>query len=268
VIVETHDDWRSATRHSGARGRVLLAPLADRLARYALRRADALRAESPFTARLTEREAGVPALESFPGYFDLSAFVADRPVPLPETPSALFVGMLERSKGISTLVDAWPRVVERLPAARLVVVGRGPQTDLVERLRDDFADGVEHFEQISPTEVARRMDESTCLVLPSFSEGLGRVIVESFARGRGVVASRVGGITDLVQEGENGLLVESGDADALADALARVLGDPALAKQLGASAHEASRRLQLSADDYASRVRSLVDRTLAGSRTA
>ena len=95
------------------------------------------------------------------------------------------------------------------------------------------------------------MDESTCLVLPSFSEGLGRVIVESFARGRGVVASRVGGITDLVQEGENGLLVESGDADALADALVRVLGDPALAERLGVSAHEASRRLQLSADDYA-----------------
>ena len=93
------------------------------------------------------------------------------------------------------------------------------------------------------------------------------MIVESFARGRGVVASRVGGIRDLVQEGENGLLVESGDADALADALA-YLSDRDLAARLGASAHEASRRLQLSADDYASRVRSLVDRTLAGSRTA
>jgi glycosyltransferase involved in cell wall biosynthesis len=268
VIVEAHDDWRSATRHSAAPSRVLLAPLADRVARYTLRRADALRAESPFAARLTEREAGVPALESFPGYFDLSAFVAERPAPFPETPSAVFVGMLERSKGIATLVEAWPRVVERLPGARLIVVGRGPQVDLVEALRDDFPDGVDHVEQLSPAEVARRMDESACLVLPSFSEGLGRVIVESFARGRGVVASRVGGITDLVQEDVNGLLVESGDADALANALVRVLGDRALAERLGASAHEASRRLQLSADDYASRVRSLVDRTLAGSRPA
>lgn len=266
VIVEAHDDWRSATRLSGARSRVLLAPLADRVARYALRRADGLRAQSPFTARLAEREAGVPPVASFPTYFDLSAFVAEPQRPLPEQPTALFVGTLERSKGVSTLVAAWPRVVEALPAARLVVVGRGAQLDLVERLRDDFPQAVEHLEQIAPAEVARRLDAATCLVLPSLSEGLGRVIVESFARGRTVVASRVGGITDIVEEGESGLLVESGDPEALAEALIRVLGDPRLARRLGAGAHAASLRLQLSADDYATRVRSLVDRTLSGSR--
>ena len=77
VIVEAHDDWRSATRLSGARGRVLLAPLADRIARYTLRRADALRARVAVhrAARPSGRRA-CRALESFPGYFDLSAFVA------------------------------------------------------------------------------------------------------------------------------------------------------------------------------------------------
>ncbi|MDX6398309.1 MAG: hypothetical protein QOJ43_1717, partial [Gaiellaceae bacterium] len=262
VIVETHEDWRAATRLSGSRGRVMLAPLADRIARYTLRRADALRALSPYTAGLAEREAGVPPLESFPAYSDLSAFVERPPQPLPETPIALYVGMLERTKGIATLAAAWPLVAAQLPGARLVIVGRGAQADLVDRLRDDFPDRVEHVERLLPSEVAARMDDATCLVLPSRSEGLPRVILESFARGRSVVASRVGGIGDVVEDGESGFLVEAGDAEALAAALTRVLSDRELAARVGAGAHDASLRLHLSADDFAARVRSLVDKTL------
>lgn len=264
VIVETHEDWRAATRLSGSRGRLLLAPVADRIARYALRRADALRALSPYTAALAEREAGVPPLESFPAYSDLSAFVARPPQPLPETPTALYVGMLERTKGIATLAAAWPLVAAALPDARLAIVGRGPQADLVDRLRDDFPDSVDHHERLLPSEVAAAMDTATCLVLPSRSEGLPRVILESFARGRSVVASRVGGVADVVEDGESGFLLEAGDAEALADALIRVLSDRQLAARLGAAAHDASLRLHLSADDFAARVRSLVDKTLTG----
>ena len=110
------------------------------------------------------------------------------------------------------------------------------------------------------------MDASTCLVLPSRSEGLPRVILESFARGRGVIASRVGGVGDVVEHGKTGFLVDVGDAEALAEALARTLSDRELAARLGAAAHDASRRLHLSADDFAVRVRSLVDKTLTGAR--
>lgn len=266
VIVETHEDWRAATRFSGSRGRLLLAPLADRIARYTLRRADALRALSPYTAGLAEREAGVPPLESFPAYSDLSAFGERPPQPLPETPTVLYVGMLERTKGIATLAAAWPLVAAAVPESRLVIVGRGAQADLVDRLRDDFPDRVEHVERLLPAEVAARMDAATCLVLPSRSEGLPRVILESFARGRSVIASRVGGVGDVVEDGESGFLVEVGDADALAAALTRTLSDRELAARLGAAAHDASRRLHLSADDFAARVRSLVDKTLTGAR--
>ena len=266
LVVETEGDWRMKTRHGGSRVRVLVAPVADRAARYALKRADAIRALSPFAAELAEREAGVPPLELFPAYIDLSAFVERPPAPLPETPTALFVGALERSKDVGALTQAWPRVAAQVPGARLVIVGRGALLDLVERLRDDYPETVEHVPSVPSSGVAEQMDRSTCLVLPSRSEGLGRVIIESFARGRTVVATRVGGIPTLVDDGVNGLLVESGDVDALADAIVRVLSDRELAERLGAAAHESASQLRWSPDDYAARVRSLVDRTLAGAR--
>ncbi|HWG57114.1 MAG TPA: glycosyltransferase family 4 protein [Gaiellaceae bacterium] len=266
VVIETRGDWRAAVRHGGLRLRFLFAPIADWAARFALRRADALRAVSPYTADLAGREAGVPPVESFPAYIDLGAFTAAPPVPLPKRPTALFVGMLERSKGLTTLADAWPLVVARVPDARLVVVGRGALQDVVDRLLDDFPGGVEHVEQVPPEEVAARMDAATCLVLPSRSEGLGRVILEAFARGRAVVGTRIGGIPDLVEHDVTGMLVESGDTDALADALAQVLLDARLGERLGAAAYAKSRSFEWSPDDYAARVRSLVDRTLAETR--
>ena len=266
IVVETHGDWRTATRHGGSRLRVLVAPLADWAARYALRHADALRAVSPFTAELAGREAGLPPVESFPAYIDLGAFSGRPPAPLPARPTLLFVGMLERSKGVTALADAWPLVAERVPDARLVLVGRGALRDVVDRLRDDYPGRVEHVEQLLPQAVAERMDAATCLVLPSRSEGLGRVILEAFARGRAVVATRVGGIPDLVEHDVNGLLVESGSVSALADALTQILTQDGLAARLGAAAYEASETFEWSPDDYAARVRSLVDRTLSEAR--
>ena len=79
------------------------------------------------------------------------------------------------------------------------------------------------------------------LVLPSWPEGLGRVIIESFARGRAVVATDAGGIPDLVTHEVEGLLVPPADTDALAAALARVLADRELAERMGAAAQGALR---------------------------
>jgi glycogen(starch) synthase len=168
--------------------------------------------------------------------------------------------VLERYKGIDTLAAAWPRVAAAIPEARLVAVGRGSRRALLDGL------GVEHVEQMSPEGVAALMDESWVLVLPSRYEGLGRVVIESFARGRGVVGGCAGGILDLVRDGEEGLLVEPGDVDGLAGALRRVLGDRALAERLGAAAARRFGDWNSTPEDFARRVRAVVDASLTSER--
>jgi len=261
LVVETYGDWRAEARLSGARARVLVAPIADWAARYALRHADALRAASPYTAGLAERAAGAPLVESFPAYIDLHAFMGPLQ-PVPSRPTALFVGMLERSKDLGTLAEAWRLVAGRVPEARLVIVGRGALAPVVDKLLEDYPAGVEHVPEAPPTTVARLLDEATFLVLPSRSEGLGRVIIESFTRGRPVLATRVGGIPDLVNDGVNGLLVKMGDAEQLAEAMISVFSDRNVAERLAAGARASAASLRWTPDEYASRVRRLVDRTL------
>src|SRR5204863_3359109 len=125
----------------------------------------------------------------------------------------------------------------RVPDARLRIVGTGALEADVERAVVQLPDRVAWAPRLSQTQIAAALDESTCLVLPSRSEGMGRVVVEAFCRGRAVVGSRVGGIPDLVEEGVNGLLVDPADVEGLSDALVRVLSDRPLAERLGRGAH-------------------------------
>jgi glycosyltransferase involved in cell wall biosynthesis len=263
VIVEVHGDWRTFTRLYGSRSRVLLARAADQVASSVLRRADATRALSRFTSTLIEDVRGVPADSVFPTYSDLSAF-SDQPVArLPERPTALFVGALEQYKNVDGLAAAWRRVVKRMPEARLVIVGRGSRREPVERLVRDLPDHVAHVAQLEPAEVAEAFDNATVLVLPSWPEGLGRVVIESFARGRGVVATDAGGIPDLVRDDVEGILIPPADEDALVTALVRVLSDRDLAVRLGAAARERYAAWHSTPADFAAAYRELIDRTIA-----
>src|SRR5207302_601389 len=110
--------------------------------------------------------------------------------------------------------------------------------------------------------VARALDDATVLVLPSRFEGLGRVAIEAFARGRGVIGGRAGGLLDLVDDGVNGVLVHPEDRGALADALVRCLSDQGLAERLGAAARERFGAWNQSAEQFAERMRALVDAAL------
>jgi len=258
VIADVHGDYRSPTRLYGSRLRSLLNPVADRVAVAGVRHADGVRTVTSYTTDLV-RSIGVEPTAEFPAYMDFATFLESPPAPLPDSPRALFVGVLERYKNVDGLAAAWRQAGPRVPEARVRLIGDGALSGLVAQLVADLPAQTSWSRGLSQPEIAAELDGSTCLVLPSRSEGMGRVIVEAFCRGRAVVASRVGGIPDLVDDEVNGLLVDPADVAALENALVRVLSDTALAERLGAGARHSADRWIVSADEFARRLRDLVE---------
>jgi glycosyltransferase involved in cell wall biosynthesis len=262
ILLDVHGDWRTFTRLYGSSARRALSPLADRLATAALRRADGVRTVTAYTTGLA-REVGVEPVAEFPAYMDLELFRARPPAPLPGTPTALFVGVLERYKNVDRLVRVWPRVAAAVPGARLRLVGDGELRPLVEALLRDEPGSVRWDRSLAPEEVAAALDDASLLVLPSRSEGMGRVLVEAFCRARPVLGAAVGGIRDLVEDGRNGVLVDPDDEAGLEQALRRLLGDPDLVERLAAGAGESADRWIVSPEEFARRQADAVERVLA-----
>jgi glycosyltransferase involved in cell wall biosynthesis len=162
------------------------------------------------------------------------------------TGPVLFVGRLVERKGVAHLVEAIARLAGGSVGPRLEIVGDGPERTGLEALaqRLGVADRVVFRGKIPPAELQASYARAAVCVLPSVldargdTEGLGVVLLEAMNHGTPVIASRIGGIPDIVEDGVSGLLVPPGDADALAAALRRLRDDPALARRLG----EAGRR--------------------------
>ena len=266
VIIEVHGDPSTFTRLYGSDARKVLSRGADAVSLSALRRADATRALSAFTSSIVEGARGLPATACFPTYSDLSAFYDPPLTPVPEEARVVFVGALERYKNVDGLAAAWRRVVGALPEARLTIVGRGSRQEVIDGLLHELPGHVEHHRELPPPSVARELDRARALVLPSWPEGLGRVVLESFARGRTVVATNAGGIPDIVTDGVDGILLPPGDLDALVDGLERILRDRGLAVGLGAAAHTAAAAWHQTPEEFANAYRELVERVLAGAR--
>jgi glycosyltransferase involved in cell wall biosynthesis len=158
-----------------------------------------------------------------------------------------FVGWLLPIKGPDYLLKAMDDVWHEHQEASLVLVGKGDMdVDLRAEARKKNANGKVKFlgwrEDID--EIMPLFD---MLVLPSLNEGMGRVLVEAMAAGKPVVASRVGGIPDLVRDGETGYLVPPADEEALANGIKKLLDDPANAKQMGLRGQEHCRQFSLEA---------------------
>jgi len=138
----------------------------------------------------------------------------------------LFVGRPERTKGFDELLTAVASLRGSIPSIELIVVGEGPEAAAY-RERAGRLGVTATFVGVMPQRaVANYLAACDTLVLPSWAEGTPNVIIEALASGRRVVATAVGGIPDIVNRQELGLLVEPRNADALADALRRVLAEP------------------------------------------
>ncbi len=266
VVVEIHGDWRTWSRLYGSPARAVVAPLADRAALAAVRRADAVRTLSPFTTAIV-REAGVEPAGVFTTYTELTAFSEPPVEPLPERPSALFIGVLERYKNVHAIADAWRLAAPRVPEATLRIVGDGRHRDVAEALVRDLPARVTWDRRLETHDVVKAFDSAWVLLLASRSEGTPRVVLEALCRGRAVVGARAGGIPDVVADGETGLLVDPDRPDEIADALVRILSDRALAERLGEGGRARAAAWTYTPEEYADRVAQLVERAVEARST-
>jgi glycogen synthase len=184
------------------------------LARWVLRRAAVVVAPSSGLANDVHALMPDRYVAIIPGGVDVPA----EPPPPREPPSILYAGRLSPEKGILEL----QRAAAGLP---LVVAGDGP-------LRQQVPDALGFVDH---DRLKRLYREAAVVAVPSRREGFGVVCAEAMAHGRPVVASAVGGLLDLVVDGETGLLVPPGDVRALRAALERLLGDADLRERMGAA---------------------------------
>lgn len=151
--------------------------------------------------------------------------------------AVLFVGRLSAPKGIRDLFDAIPRVLERHPEARFVLMGvaetaAGEPAMRAEVARRGVAGRVTFLGSLEGRDKARVYVTSTLLVVPSWTEAFPLVIPEAMAAGLPMVTTAVGAIPDFVHEGEDGLLVPPHDPAALADRINRLLDDEPLRSRM------------------------------------
>lgn len=161
--------------------------------------------------------------------------------PLSSSPAVAFAGRLVREKGVDVLLRAFARVVAEIPTARLLLAGDGPERKRLTKLTAELglSATVSMLGHLSREQLERARAGAWVQCVPSrWAEPFGMVAAEAMMRGTAVVASRCGGLTEIVQDGRTGILVPPGDAEALAEALLRLLGNRELAEQMGRAGRE------------------------------
>jgi glycogen(starch) synthase len=241
LVATVHCSVRHTLRGRSVRAR-FLRRVGGPVERGVLRRAAAVIVLADRTRRLLLAD-GVPGerVRTIPSGFEPALFGGvqdDVLAPLPH-PRVGYLGRLVEQKRPDLLVRAFGSVT---PPANLVVVGDGPLRGRVAALAaaSPAADRITLRPAAEHSVVPAVLASLDLLVLPSAYEELGSVLVEAMASGLPVVATRVGGIPEVVEDGRTGLLVPPGDVPALAAAIDRVLHKPGLAQRLGRCAAERS----------------------------
>ncbi len=147
--------------------------------------------------------------------------------PSDRAPVIAFLGRLRKYKGAQHVLHAFPTVLERVPEARLDVIGDGPYRSDLERLaaRLGIGERVRFRGALSHDAKVAALNEAQIATCPSPKEGWGLTVIEANACGAPVVASRSPGLVESVRDGETGILVPHGESSALAEALVRLLRD-------------------------------------------
>jgi len=208
------------------------------LARFAFRHGDAVRVISSSTiARAKHYAPDLPQVR-FMTWSNTDIFQqTQRTVPINAAQDIVYAGVLIPRKGVHHLLTAFAQLDH--PSAQLYLVGHPENAayagELEQQAQDlDIRERVHFVGNVTQQGLADYFAKARVMVLPSLSEGLGRVVVEAMLLGTPVIGSRVGGIPDMITDGENGYLIEPDDVESLTDALRKIY--EADVKQMGDSA--------------------------------
>lgn len=161
-----------------------------------------------------------------------------RALGLPEGPVVVYTGRLVPRKGVDVLLRAWTTCRSAATEATLLIIGKGNASDDLRQLADELKPGTSVRFMGELSDVLPWLQAADIYVMPSRQEGLPNALLEAMAVGLPIVATRIGGIVDIVEEGQSGTLVPADDVDALANALSDLLTDAAARVKLGAGARE------------------------------
>ncbi len=185
-----------------------------------------------------------------------------KPAPFP---LIAFAGRLVPEKGTGNLIAAFARTAAKVPMARLLIAGAGPERDNLEAQigRLDLEKQVTLLDHISQEEMNERFGPAWVQVVPSvWNEPFGMVAAEAMMRGTPVIASRIGGLSGIVRDGETGLLVSPGNVDELAEAMLLILSDRSLRRGMSRRGQEVAEQ-QFSQDFFAERMVAVYKNLLA-----
>ena len=240
LVVESHGDFEeSLLLQRGRAAPAVYRRLMRRAARFSLQHADLLRAVSAATQRQLEKWSPAKSIVRFPAWTDMEVFlIAGAAEKEDFSQEILYAGVLTPQKGVHHLIGAFAAIAAEFPEARLTLVGRAQNEIYTAELKRQvvgagLSDRVCFAAPLPQANLAVWMKNAAVLVLPSISEGLGRVIIEAMAAATPVIASDVGGIPEIVKEGDNGFLVPPGDERGLAEKLRWILKNPHEARRMG-----------------------------------
>jgi glycosyltransferase involved in cell wall biosynthesis len=229
-----------ATCHNWVGGTAALG-IYNHLDRMALKKFNALAAVSDAVAHRL-RAFGVPAekIKTIANGIDVKTFERAQPLPLLRAEGSKVVGVVARldlQKGFEYLLQAARELCQTFPDLRIVIAGDGADRNAIEDLIQQYglqSSVILAGQQSNMPAVYAAMD---IFVLPSLNEGLPMTVLEAMAASKPVIATRVGAIPDVIQDGENGLLVAPKDSEGLRNAIASLLADPERRRRLGDQAH-------------------------------
>jgi teichuronic acid biosynthesis glycosyltransferase TuaC len=180
------------------------------------------------------------------GDIDISEEASEaRPIRYQGNKIIVSVGALTERKGHEVLVKAVSRIKEKIPEVKCLIIGSGNRFDKIRQLIHDLrlSDSVELLGEIPHVEVLKIMSWCDVFVLPSWDEAFGTVNAEAMTFGKPVIGCVGEGISEVIEDGVQGFLVEKRDVEALAQAVSRILTDMPLARRMGAQSMELSRNV-------------------------